>query len=111
MDFYSADDLTELEQWAVDARSLRGTPGLRLEEPDIPHDMKTFVRYTLGPQWELKLIHHAGQVLIEWLRAYLAGYNLLTSFNRRQWLRLFPLSTQAEGQEQLEPIANGFLEY
>ena len=35
MGFFTADDITELEQWAVDAQSLRGTPDLRLEEPEI----------------------------------------------------------------------------
>ena len=93
MGFFTADDITELEQWAVDAQSLRGTPDLRLEEPEISANPKTFLKFVWGHQWELKFIQPAGEVLICKLRAYLAGYNLLTSFNRRQWLRLFPAWT------------------
>ena len=88
MGFYSADDLTELEQWAVDEMSLRCTPGLRLEEPEVPQNMETFLRYTLGPQWEYKIIYPAGKFLIERMRAYIAGYNLVTNFTRQQWLSL-----------------------
>ena len=105
MGFFSADDITELEQWAVDAQSLRGTPDLRLEEPEISADFKTFLKFVWGHQWELKFIQPAGEVLICKLRAYLAGYNLLTSFNRRKWLRLFPAWTVQERREQLELLA------
>ena len=112
MGFFTIDDVTDLEQWAVDAQSLRGTPDLRLEEPEISANFKTFLRYTWGHQWELKFVQPAGEVLICMLRAYLAGYNLLTSFNRRQWLRLFPAWTVQERREQLELLAasGGLLE-
>ena len=90
MGFFTADDITELEKWAVDAQKLRGTPDLRLEEPEISANFKTFLKVIWGHQWELKFIQSAGEVLICKLRAHLAGYNLLTSFNRRQWLRLLP---------------------
>ena len=105
MGFFTSDDLIDLEQWAVDAQNLRGTPDIRLEEPEISPNLKTFLKYTWGPQWELKIIQPSGKVLIWRLRAYLAGYNLLTSFNRRQWLRLFPAWTVQERREQLELLA------
>ena len=110
--FFNSDDLIDLEQWAVDAQSLRGTPDLRLEEPEISLNFKTFLKYTWGPQWELKFIQLSGEVLICQLRAYLASYNLLTSFNRRQWLRLFPAWTVQEKREQLELLvaSGGLLE-
>ena len=112
MGFLSADDITELEQWALDDQSLRGTPDLRLEELEISANFKTFLKFVWGHQWELKFIQPAREVLICKLRAYLAGYNLLTSFNHRQWLRLFPAWTVQERREQLELLAasGGLLE-
>ena len=65
-----------------------------------------FLRFTLGAQWEIKLVSETEEVLIEQLKAYLAGYNQLTSFNRRQWLRLFPAWNAQERREQLEVLAN-----
>ena len=90
MGFYTEDDIVNLEQWAVDCRGLRGTPDFRREEPEISLNLKTFLRFTMGAQWEFKLFQPVGEILICQLRAYLAGHNLLTSFNRRQWLRLLP---------------------
>ena len=58
--FFTSDDLIDLEQWAVDAQSLRGTPVLRLEEPEISPNLKTFLKYTSGLQWELKFIQPSG---------------------------------------------------
>ena len=112
MGFFSADDITELEKWAVEAQSLRGTPDLRLEEPELSANCKTFLNFVWGHQWELKFIQPAGEVLICKLRTYLAGYSLLTSFNRWQWLRLFPAWTVQERREQLELLAasGGLLE-
>ena len=106
MGFYTKDDIANLEQWAVDSRGLKGTPDFHIEEPEIAPNLKTFLRFTIGAQWEYKLVHPAGEVLICQLRAYLAGYNLLTNFNHRQWIRLFPTWTLAEKQEQLELLAN-----
>ena len=102
MGFYTLDDLTELEQWAVDTRAARNNPQLRVEEPDISRKMKVFPRVTLGQQWDHKLLCQSREVLMEQLRAYLAGYNKLTSYNRRQWLRLLPDWTVTERQGQLE---------
>ena len=110
--FFTADVFTEIEQWAVDAQSLHGTPRLRLEEPEISANFKTFIKFTWGHQWELKFFQPVGMILICKLRAYLSGYNLLTSFIRRQWLRLFPALTIEEKREQLESLAGsgGFLD-
>ena len=112
MGFFTADDVPDLEQRAVDAQSLRGTPDLRLEEPEISANLKTFLKFVWGHHGELKFIQPAGEVLICKLRAYLAGYHLLTSFNRRQWLRLFPAWTVQERREQWELLAasGGLLE-
>ena len=90
MGLFTSDGQKDLEEWAVDAQSLQGTPDLRLEEPEISPKLKTFLRYAWGPQWEYKFIQISGEVLICQFRAYFAGYNLLTSFNPRPWLRLFP---------------------
>ena len=97
MGFYTHDDLVDLEQWTVDARAARTNPTTRIEEllPVSPN-VKTFLTHTLGAQSEAKLVRESGEVLIEQLRAYLAGYNQLTSSNRRQWLRLFPAWTAQE---------------
>ena len=59
--FYSADDITELEQWAVDAQSLRGTPDLHLEDPEISANLKKFLKFIWGHQWELKSVQPAGR--------------------------------------------------
>ena len=111
MGFYKYDDITDLEQWAVDARAAREDPNLRVEEPES-ENLKTFLRVMLGTQWELNLLLESGEVLFCQLRAHMAGYNLLTSFKRRQWLRLFPDWTVTEKREQLALLANsgGFLE-
>ena len=42
MGFFISDNSIDLEQWAVDAQSLRGTPDLRLEELQISANLKTF---------------------------------------------------------------------
>ena len=106
MSFYTHDDLAELEQWTVDSRAARVDPTSPIEEPDVSPNLKTFLLYTLGTQWEVKLIREPGEVLIEQLKAFLAGYNQLTSFNRRQWFRLFPAWTAQEKREQLEVLAD-----
>ena len=106
MGFYTPEDLIELEQWTVDARAARRDPAARVEEPEVSPNLKIFLRYVYGTQWEVKLIRESGEVLIEQLKAYLAGYNQLTSFNRRQWLRLFPAWTNQERRDQLGALAD-----
>ena len=110
MGFYTLDDLTELEQKTVDSRAARANPASRIEEPDVSPNLKTFLRYVYGTQWEVKLIRESGEVLLEQLKAYLAGYNQLISFNRQQWLRLFPAWTAQERRDQLGVLddAGGF---
>ena len=81
--FYTHDDVVELEQWTVDARAARTNPAARIEEPEVSPNLKMFLRFRLGAQWEIKLVRESGEVLSEQLRAYLAGYNQITSFNRR----------------------------
>ena len=105
MGFYTSEDLIELEQWSVDARAARRDPSSRIEEPNVSPNLKVFLRYVYGTQWEVKLVRESGEVLIEQMRAYLAGYNQLTSFNRRQWLRLFPAWTARERRDQLGALA------
>ena len=105
MGFYTQDDVVELERWTVDARAARRDPAARIEEPEVSPSLKIFLRYVYGTQWEVKLICEWGEVLIEQLKAYLAGYNQLTSFNRRQWLRLFPAWTAQERRDQLGALA------
>ena len=106
MGFYTHDDVVDLEQWTADARAARTNPAVRIEEPEVSPNLKTFLRFPLGAQWEIKLVRESGQVLIEQLRAFLAGYIQLTSFNRRQWLRLFPAWTAQEKRKQLEVLAD-----
>ena len=106
MGFYTHDDLAELEQWTVDSRATQADPTSRIEEPNASPNLKIFLRYTSGTQWEVKLIRVSGEVLIEQVKAYLSGYNQLTSFNRRQWLRLFPAWTAQEKREHLEVLAD-----
>ena len=101
MGFYTYDDLAELEQWTADCRAARADPTSRIEKPDVSPNLKTILRYVFGTQWEFKLIRESGEVLIEQLKAYLAGYNQQTIFNHRQWLRLFPAWTAQEKREQL----------
>ena len=73
MGFYTHDDLAELEQWTVDSRAAWADPTSRIEEPDVSANLRTFLRYTLETQWAIKLIRESGEVLIEQLRAFLAG--------------------------------------
>ena len=111
MNFYTYTDLDELKQWAVGARAARRDPAARIEEPEVSYNLKIFLKYVYGMQWEIKLLRESGDVLIEQMKAYLAGYNQLTGFNRRQWLRLFPAWTAQERRDQLETLADagGFL--
>ena len=111
MNFYTYEDLSELEQWTVDARAARRDPAARIEEPEVSYNLKIFLIYVYGRQWEIKLLRESGEVLIEQMKEYLAGYNQMTSFNRRQWLRLFPAWTAQEKRDQLEVLADagGFL--
>ena len=111
MNFYTYSDLEELKQWAVGARAARRDPTARIEEPEVSYNLKIFLTYVYGRQWEIKLLRESGDVLIEQMKAYLAGYNQLTGFNRRQWLRLFPAWTAQERRDQLETLADagGFL--
>ena len=111
MNFYTYEDLAELKQWAVGARAARRDPAARIEEPEVSYNLKIFLKYVYGMQWEIKLLRESGDVLIEQMEAYLAGYNQLTGFNRRQWLRLFPAWTAQERRDQLEVLADagGFL--
>ena len=90
----------------------QGDPNLRVEEPESEQNLKTFLRVMLGTKWELKLLRESWEVLFRQFRAYLAGYKLLTSFKRRQWLGLFPDWTVTVRREQLALLANsgGFLE-
>ena len=106
MGFYTYHDIVDLGQWAVHARAARVNPTIRIEEPDVSPNLKTFLRFTLVEQRESKLIQVTGKVLIEQLKAYLVGYNQLTSFSRWQWLRLLPVWTAMERREQLELFAN-----
>ena len=38
--FYTHEDLTELEQWTVDARAARRDPAARIEEPEVSPNTK-----------------------------------------------------------------------
>ena len=106
MGFYSLDDIIDLEEWARRSRELRGTADYVMVEPGISDNLRLFLRYTEGSQWQYKLVHPSGEVLLFQLRAYLKGFELLTPFCRRQWVRLFWAWTLSERREQLELLAN-----
>ena len=106
MGFYSLDDIVNLKEWARRSRESRGTTDYALVEPGISDNLRLFLRYTEGFQWQYKLIHPSGEVLFFQLRAYPEGFELLTPFNRRQWRRLFSAWTLSERREQLELLAN-----
>ena len=106
MGFYSLDDLVDLEEWARRSRELRGTEDYIMIDPMIYDNLKLFLKYTVGAQWQYKLIHLSGEVLLFQLRAYLKGFELLTPFNRRHWVRLFSAWTLSERREQPELLAN-----
>ena len=89
MGFCSLDDLVDLEEWARRSPELRGTEDCIMIDPMISDNLKLFLKYTLGAQWQYKLKHPSGEVLLCQLRAYLKGFEFLTPFNRRQWVRLF----------------------
>ena len=55
MGLYTTDDVTNLEQWAVDSRAARNSPEMRVEEPDISRNLKVFLRVMLNPQWKAAL--------------------------------------------------------
>ena len=74
MDFYSLDDLVDLEEWARRSRELRGTPDYVMVEPGISDNLRLFLRYTEGAQWQYKLIGTLQEkYLVFQLRAYLKG--------------------------------------
>ena len=102
MGFFTTDGVANSEQWALEPKVVRNSPVLRVEEPDISWNMKGFLRVTLDAQWEAALVHQSGDVLLEQMMAYLAGYKEMTSFNGRQSLRLLPAWTATERRGQLE---------
>ena len=61
MGFYTHEDLTELEQWTVDARAARRDPAARIEKPEVAPNLKIFLRYVYGTQWEVILIRESGK--------------------------------------------------
>ena len=89
MGFYSLDEIEDLEEWARRSRELRGTADYVRVELGISDILRLFLRFTEGSQWQDKLVHPSGEVLLFQLRAYLKGFELLTPFNRRQWVQLF----------------------
>ena len=92
----------------------RGQLELKVAEPEILRNFRySYVYFGCGVQWELKLLRCSGEIIFCRLRAYLAGYNSFTNFNRRQWLRLFHAWMVAERQEQLESLTavDGFSEF
>ena len=106
MGSYTHDDMVDLEQWTVDARAARTNPAIRFEEPEVsPKPKNVFEIYFRGTMGG-KAGSGIGGSFDRKLRAYLAGYNQLTRFNRRQWLRLFPAWTAQEKREQLEVLAD-----
>ena len=111
MGFYSLDELVDLEDWAQRPRELRGTADYVMVEPGLSEKLRLFLNYPECAQGQYKLVHPSGEVLFFQLRAYLKGFELLTSFNRRLWVRLFSGWTLSERQEQLELLANsgGFI--
>ena len=111
MGLYSLDDIVDLEKWARRSREVRGTAEYVLVEPGISGNLRPFLRYTEGSQWQYKVVHPSGEVLLFQLRSYIKGFELLTPFNRRQWVRLFSAWTLFERREQLELLANsgGFI--
>ena len=113
MGFYTADDKDDVEIWSNQSRDLSCVSGSFAEEPDISDNLNLFLKNTLRPQWQSKLIQSVGEVLIFQLRAYLREYELLTPFNRRQWFRLFSAWKISGRREQLELLANssGFQEF
>ena len=50
--FLTSDDFVDLEQWTVDAQSLRGTPDLRLEESEISANLGAVLQFIWGHQWK-----------------------------------------------------------
>ena len=103
MGFYTHDDVVDLEQGTVDVRATRTNPATRIEEPDVSSNSKTFLRITRRPVGGKA---GSGELIIEQLRAYLAGYVQLTSFSRRRWPQLFTAWTAQERREQLEALAD-----
>ena len=68
MGFYTLDNVVDLEQWTVDARAARADPAIRIGEPQVSPNLKVFLRFTLGAQWEIKLVRESEEVLIEQLK-------------------------------------------
>ena len=64
MGFYTHDDVVEINHWTVDARAARTNPATRIEDPEVSPNLKLFIRFTLGAQWEVKLIRESGEVLV-----------------------------------------------
>ena len=106
MGFFSLDDLVDLQDWARRSRELRGTADYVMVEPGISDKLRLFSKYTEAAQWQFKLVHPSREVLLFQLRAYLKGFELLTPFNHRQWVRLFSVWTLSERRKQLELLAN-----
>ena len=51
MGFYTHDDVVDLEQWTVDLMAAQINPAIRIAEPDVSPNLKTFLRFVLGAQW------------------------------------------------------------
>ena len=61
MNFYTYEDLAELEQWTVDARAARRDPAARIEEPEVSYNLEIFLIYVYGRQWEIKLLRESAR--------------------------------------------------
>ena len=57
MGFYTADALDDLKYRAKRSGNLRRVLAAFAEEPDIPDNLKLFLKYELGPQWQYLLRH------------------------------------------------------
>ena len=55
MEFYSLDDLVDLEVWVRRSRELRVTDDYVTIEPVISENIKLFLKYTLGAQWQYNI--------------------------------------------------------
>ena len=61
MGFYTYEDLVGLEQWTVDARAARRDPAARIEEPQVSYNLKIFLKYVYGMQWEISCFVSRGR--------------------------------------------------
>ena len=112
MNHFTRTDVLELKNWAVETRARMNEKGYVVEALIVSQSFWAFLRHFDGQQWEVKFLQPAAGPLFDQMLAYIAGYTLLASLNKRLLRQYFEGWSVSEKEEKLRLLAEsgGFLE-